>query len=580
MCDPLQVAHQPEAILPFQQTILRTPLPMVAPEPGPDVPQTPFSVGCNPIAPNAIEAHAALLLEYEQRWHFQSLHFGPLSMIISLAPAETLHLIMRNTQRKQLDQSTFNQVDKLESSESTIVDRDILNIARSSSRTSGWTVAGNATFTIPKFSAGLNASATESVSEASSSSAQRVAEQTRKSATSLSVLQKIESRTTVEQTRETAAIRTIRNPYHDRSLRLNVVNVAKEYCVEFHLTKVSPVLVLTIKSLEFDRNFVLNNRSFLADYLLDQDLQAQLLQALDVVTAIHDTETTQAKAKNVAWTALTYLFTEDSNIFSMPEIDSGEDPNRPFTSFEGYRPSSGLADAADNQQAVILTTLGFYYRIFTDIVNPDPSHSLAIDLVLSLESSLTPRWLQAEEADKMSNMLDYSSYTEIFRRLGGFLTMASGILRPLLQPLIEEREAAQNAKRAEFVVQRVVDHLACYSELYTQRYLQYISDQTSMHAIRALALGILTGKYGISSDAPGYPYYKELFEPEAAFLDGNDIVVPRRKIPFRKIPFEIPGVDFERPPLGMLSREDVIAPCDGIHVEAAPGECVLPDLPR
>jgi hypothetical protein len=501
---------------------------------------------------------------------------GALSASVALAPGEVLSLSIRNTQRKQFDQETVDEVERSQQTESTIADKDILNVTRSTSRTNNWNVSGNASISIGGFGAGVSGSMSEALTESATSSAQRSRESTQKSAANLRTLQKVQIRETTEVTTEDVSARRIPNPYRDRSLRLDVYELVKEYCVEFHLTQIVPVVIVVLDELVFDRPFVLTNAAFLADELIDRFLEQELQEALQVTTDLR-LEGVQDRAEATALRALEYLFAGPP-MFNFPAFTGSGRPagwqeNDPASSFdEPLEAFGGLQDATNNRLGVVYSTLAFYYQLYRNQVLPN-NGQLAVDLAMSLDQTLTPRWIGVEESEAMANVIDQSNATEVLRRLAGFLTMTSGVLRPLLQPAEAEREARQAQERAEFVITRVVDHLTCHARYYTERYLHDIARRTRMQAVFQFAEEV------IGERVPEIgPDLFRTFDTTAAFLDGTRIVIPVR-VPL--IPQDISEllqelqVEAPQVVLGLLDVHQLTVPTDGVHIEASAGSCIL-----
>jgi hypothetical protein len=577
-CAPIRRADGPEHIIYFRQAVPIESLDVSIGDPVEGVPLLTFN--CTPV--ETIAAELALDLRYEQSWYYRRALISALSAAIALAPGETLSVSVRNTQRKQFDRETIDEVERSEQTESTIADKDVLNVTRSSSKTNNWTISGNASISLPNGVGGaVNASVSETVNEASSSSAQRTSESTRKSASNLKTLQKVQIRESIEITTEAATARTITNPYRDRSLRLDVYELAKEYCVEFHLREVVPVTILTLDSLQFDRGFVLTNGAFLTDELIDQPLEFELTEALQVTTNLR-LEGIEERAEGIALIALDYLFAGPT-MFNFPVPFPAEDvpaewnENDSMMSFQvPLEDWSGLRDAAANKLGIVFSTLAFYSQLYNAHVLPNDGR-FAIEVAMSLEEVLAPRWTQVDESDAIKNVIDARQATEIFRRLGGFLTMTSGILRPLLQPAEEEREARRAAERAEFVITRVVDHLNCHKRYYTERYVSYMAARTDMQAVYRLAEEVL----GERMDGAGTDLL-DIFATDAAFLDGRRVIVPIRtslgagELAALFKQFDEQVVDVEP---RLLDVQTLTVPTDGVHIESMAGTCVLEAVP-
>lgn len=591
LCGNIGFSSGPEATIFFRQPVTVVELDVALGDP---VEGTgPFlSFACVPLPAGSMTADIAIDLRFEQRWYYRRSEIAALSSSVAMAPGETLFLSMRNTQRKQFSRETVDEVERSQQTESTIADKDVLNVTRSSSKTNNWNVSGNASFSMGGFGLGASGSVSETVTDAANSSAQRTSENTRKSASNLKTLQKVQIRESLDVTTEEQTSRTITNPFRDRSLRLDVYELAKTFCVEFHLVDLAPVLILNLKELTFRRDFVLNNGGFLADELIDRLLEVELAEALQLTTNFRP-QGLEAKAARTARMALEYLFI-NTPIFNLPlktDYTPTIDPNDPATSFVipmlGSSPhfdGSGLLDASGNKVGVIFTTLAFYYRIYIDHIVPHPtghaSDQLAIDLATSLESALAPRWTGVEETEGISHVLDDRDLTEILRRLGGFLTFASGVLRPLLQTAEEERENRLAVERAEFVVARVEDHLNCHAAYYTERYLHYTARTTQMSAVIELAKAIL------SLEPNGSPVHLPDVDPEvladfdagSVFLDGSRVVIPAKVASSLDQSADLlMALDHgtKRFEGGLLRTEELTIPTDGMHLEPVPGKCVL-----
>lgn len=581
-CSPLLVLPGPEHVVHFRQPVFLEDFYL-----GPIVDlgagfQLPFF---NCVAAQDLTASFAFDLRYEQRWFYRDRYRAALSTSIAMAPGENLSLSVRNTQRKQFDRETIDQAENVESSESTVADKDVVNVSRTSSKTDNWRVSGNGSYGLGSLHLGVNGSLSDTVTSASSSSAQRTTGTTRKSARNLKTLQKVQVKETSELTTEAGRGRIITNPFRDRSLRLDIYEMAKNYCLEFHRTDIVPALVLQVESLTFNKEFVLKNGAFLSDELLDRWLGAELteaIQGIDPRAALDDTNA-QGEAESIAWMALDYLFGK-KNIFNFPVPfpqpfpgqgrGPGWDENDPASSFlvplEGY---SGLNDSTANHTSVIFSTLAFYYRLYQDHVVPADDHPLALRLALSLDQSLAPRWIEVDEDKSIADSIDIGQATEVLRRLSGFLTMTSGVLRPLLGPADEERTARAAARRSEYVIAKVVDHLKCHRRYYTERYLAVVAAQTQLDSVQMLAQDVLS-----ELSAQTSAQLSAVFDIGSCFLSGTDIVIP---LSTHLTPAELDQV-FKRlhsKPIDLkntlLSSEQVTVPMDGVHIEAVPGECLL-----
>lgn len=79
---------------------------------------------------------------------------------------------------------------------------------------------------------------------------------------------------TSEFSLEEEQVRTLKNPYRDRSLDLNVFQIYEriQLSTRFDPADVAPVLVLEFERFRFDNAFVRNNIAFLREHLLEGEL--------------------------------------------------------------------------------------------------------------------------------------------------------------------------------------------------------------------------------------------------------------------------------------------------------------------
>src|SRR5260370_16664403 len=80
-------------------------------------------------------------------------------------------------------------------------------------------------------------------------------------------------------------------------------------------------------------------------------------------------------------------------------------------------------------------------------------------------------------------MMSSRNFTEVFRRVPGFLAMIREIVRPLVEPAASDAEAISAHNQDVFNLQRVTDHLNSYSGYYTEQFLRYIAEATNNQVI-------------------------------------------------------------------------------------------------
>jgi hypothetical protein len=576
-CAPFEVRTAPTAVIPFRQAVELMPIGVSIGDPIEG--QSVLELACVQVAsPNGLRVSLALDLVLEQVWLFQEALVSDLHSTLSLSPMEEIRLELKATQRKLLQQTVLDEVEEIQSSESTIVDKEVLNVARSSSQTNNWNVDGSGSFSLGGLSLGVDAGTSETVTQTASSSAEQMHEATQKSSQNLKTLHKVEVVGLSETTTEERVVRRIRNPYRDRSLTVNVFQLLKRYSVKTGLAGLRPVLILGVRHLVMDRHFVLTNVGFLRKHLLDTDLTKELSQALAAVRLPASTEK-QQEARRMAREAMKYLF-EVPNIFRAPDSGgvSNNDPDVSYNASIGSGVSSGLTDSVNNTAGVVFTTLNFFYTRFMSLSSTQKEND-ALAMALALAAGVRPSFeALAADADHLKKVFDLTGRTEALRRLPGFLAMVEGMLRPLVEPAEHEREAAAAAERADFVVNRVIAHLYCHREYYVQRFLHYVATQTDYVTLTEFVRDTI-GRLNISVSARNF--FLRSFTISRAFIDRSEIVVPAASgVSYKDLVKSAGGnvtdIEVELEPI----TAEVDVPFDGVHVELAPGNCVLPDVPE
>ena len=533
---------------------------------------------------------------FEQTWNLLTVTIGDLASTMSLAPGEQLTLEFQNTQRKVFDKSVVDSTESLDSSESTTMDKEAINISRASSKTEGWHVDTTGELTVGYASLRTTVGYSQSVTTSNNQTIDHVTEATKKSAHSLKSLHKIEVRGVSEGLITNRMTRVVKNPYRDRTLSVNVFQLEKHFSVQTALTEVHSALILRVDSLLFDRDFVIANVDFLQNELLDtsliDDLSAILENAIPVFV-----QDAQATAGQIARQALHLLFDDSVNMFHMPPVSGANiDANLPSSSFNATLSTnfgdSGLSDAINNDLGIIFTILNYFYILVTrdikgnvvQISNLDDV--TAIQYAVTLGKELNDQWYK-EFPDPtkdpvpglIKNIMDQSQLTEIFRRLSGFLTVVKGMLLPLLEPVQQQQQQQQDQTKAIYVLNRVLKHLACNQNYYIQQYLRYIAAKTNNQAIIDFAVQVLADPQIQQKLAAVLD-----LDIDRAFIDRREIIIPgftaldpKQLGALGKELFGTDGSPVANPEPSLI--EDIAVPCDGIHLEVAEGACVLKDVP-
>jgi len=304
------------------------------------------------------------------------------------------------------------------------------------------------------------------------------------------------------------------------------------------------------------------------------------------------------RAGGVPRRALQLLFSTPNmfNVTPLGAVGTATDANNPASSFNasitGKFFDSGLGDAHDYHLGLVHTVLNFFYAMATtdgtgqsvnvlNLSNDDAigmATAMAADLNSKLTKILTDPTVAPADTD-IKNMLDDQQYTEIFRRMPGFLAAVGGILNPLMDPANLEKEQQQAMAKAGLVLDRLRQHLSCNKNYYIQEYLLYVADRTRNQAIVDLASQILSDPYfkaGLQGAVPSD------FDPTTAFVSQRQIIIPGAAALTGKqlsaLGRELfnDGSPVADPQPGII---DIEVPCDGIHLEVAEGACVLQNVP-
>jgi hypothetical protein len=527
-----------------------------------------------------------------------------------------------------LEQSTLDSTEQLLSEENTKVDKESVAATRSSSKTDNWRIDGSASISLGTFaSASLQAGGSESVTDSAITSINQISEATQKSAKTLKTLHKIEVRGVTETSTQRRMKRTIKNPFADRTLSINVFAQLKRYSVETRLREFRPVLVFEARSLVFDETFIVANQDFLKNCLLDKSL----VDALEIAASGANQTTTLQGAADLAERALDYLFGPDlghphvngdvygergANVFNVDPIQNTPqtDANFPDTCFDAKllkstwngifslegAPYTGLSEAigTDEKRALglgeVYCALGYYRAIFRheqDWLAEPRERTRLVQLALSIADQVGSTWeafkaigeggLKSEANTYLWYVFNTDSYTEVFRRLPGFLSLVKGWLAPLVSATWEQEEQKKQVEAATAAVDRLLKHLQFHAGFYTRKYLSYLAGEAEGHAIVEFANKAIesTGRLG-----PSVPEtLQSVFDANRAFVDGNQIIVPGMQPlnseDMAKLAAVLPGSGTVPPELPPASVKPVVVeleiPSDGIHIEVAPGLCVL-----
>lgn len=586
-----------------------------------DEPSAPRAeVSCVPISSGTLSLIADLNIV--QTWCFQDLTLDDLASTLALAPAETYEYSVKRTQRSKVDRDVMRSSESVEKFENSIMDKEVMNVTRTSSRNLNWEVSANGSIRTGVYRAGVSGEVSGGTERTAKEALEQLEKSTRKSSSQLKLLQKLEVGRTTETVVESEEVRTVTNPYRDRPLQLNFYELSKHYRVINRLDPDRPydyALVLDVDDMRFDRSFVLENQDFLKEYVLDRELWDELQHVLQRGAVRPGSDTAQWFARK----ALAYLF-EVGNVFQVdvpgPVDRTEEEWNDPALSFIGRWNRSAYNDSLSQNFGSGFAAINVYYKIYLEEVDGDPEsvdEERLIELALTLADYVGPLWNRLSKGER-KKLLDDHDHTEVIRRLPGFLSLVEGGVRPAVRrhqqtgrapPPAESEDGGGESDteelpgpsvagspdevKANSVIARMVEHVGCNKSYYIKAYLTYVFEITSGFALRDTLRGIER-----RADVRGSSV-AEIFEhldANAAYQDGHRYVVPVRR--------DVDAADFERVMFEALDEaaggvspevrssieefegdvdpiviDDVVLPADGYYLEAVEGaDCMTGDL--
>jgi hypothetical protein len=413
---------------------------------------------------------------------------------------------------------------------------------------------------------------------------------------------------------------------------VNVFQLLKHFSVQTSLVDLRGAMIFRINALIFNSDFVARHVDFLRNTLVDGALVDELPSAIQgakpiVQSGARDSGTVMAKL------ALRYLFNLDelenwspSNILDLVSPDGAADQNDPQESFKQHQgqsasppppglsagdialgiltggaslvpvatadaykafmenekkiqASSGFDTAVRTKASALFATLAYFNAVVHEPGVLDSGEN-AILLASALASDLQLQWDKLfpdpTKSDELHAMMSSANFTEVFRRVPGFVAMVREIVRPLVEPAGADSQAIAAHNQDVFTLARLVGHLNDYAGYYTERFLHYLYDTTSNQAIIDFATG------AIQNVVFSFDFTPTDFDVDHAFLVRREIVIPG----FANLDSaalsavgQALGQKSDPPPLPVFTVEDIETPCDGVHFEVAPGACVLDSVP-
>ena len=498
----------------------------------------------------------------------------------------------------------MKQVDQMLSTESTLIDKDVLNALRSSSTENKWRLSLDASFKIFGIGASSSGAYEGSAKSQVSSTINHIHESNKKSAQTLKFLQKTEVISRTETSVEQRAGRILRNPYDDRSITFRIFDIVKIFSLKTYFAGLNAVISIDVSGLKFTPDFVLSNQAFVFDYLLDTDLLEELSDT-EPARRAGVPEEDRVLARSYAAEAFEYLF--DDNVVLFGHAEYGDKPSSSFDrgamGFGGDHESSAFYDAQTNSAIRIITALAYYYRWYksgnhaTRIASDD-----VVRRALALASYAGKKW-EALSQNDASDLSDYKDRTEVFRRLPGFLSLVDGIIRPLLGDQLPKPSATTELEPEEGTVgeveeetpkllglqlqsgpaQRIAAHMNHYRLHYVAEYVSYLEGLSDAAEVRGFARQVLQL---IAQQQQLASHLFRKFDLDRLVVSETEILVPTRGMLNDAELGELDKVAPKNLKLAELVDtkfndlvENVELPADGVHIEPVEGECILKGLP-
>lgn len=260
---------------------------------------------------------------------------------------------------------------------------------------------------------------------------------------------------------------------------------------------------------------------------------------------------------------------------------------------QAMRWSSGFDTAVRTKASGLFMTLAFFNAIVRETVTADSSNPAAplvrilekgdnaILIATALCADLSAQWAllypDPLKSDELHAMMSSRNYTEVFRRVPGFLAMTTQLVRPLVEPAGADWAAITAHTQDIFNLNRLITHLNDYSDFYTSRFLDYIAKITNGKSVSQFARGVL------QQVVFSFNFDPTQFDPDRAFISMRDVIIPGCGTLAgqdlmnigRLLTGVAPGVIAAPVPW----VEDIEVPCEGVHMETVAGNCVMANVP-
>lgn len=391
--------------------------------------------------PRRVSARYVLMVGIEQKWTYKRS-----SILRRVFTGVAANGFVDSLARRQLTtdqtfelQTTTENSDSVTRTENRKTVTDIVNQV-DKSRSLSATVSGGVQ--AGPFSGNASVTGTLSASESAKNSLNDLRDLTMKSSsettTSSSATETISTeRSELSELREGGP-----NPVADRAM-INVKDyVASVYSVDYCLSQADVLLEIQIDEIAFDEAFVGRHRELVAAWLRadgDEALAERLLRSSPPDNPLVEL----LNARDISFAAWKWLMTEEwvfvghPSSFSKVPNNAGKNLLKDSYNFVEYGTDAALGDGANNGLGKAISTIQAVRWFHLQFLRKDLGVSkakreelLKVSMVL-LADAIRPEW-ELISAEKLGHVVDTGQRTEALRRIGGFLYMVDGMLRPAL----------------------------------------------------------------------------------------------------------------------------------------------------
>ena len=559
---------------------------------------------------NLARLSLGFLQRYEQTWEYRRTAVGHPVSYISLGPLERrrVHVACkRKTSFSRSDRTKRSSRQTYDSASSTKASNSATNSSTSRNK---WSASASGSYGLGGvgWGAQVEGSLEGSAEQSRQMAVENITDETEKSSTEC--LAETETTTTIglQTSFEQIYEYQLANPYADRAVMFSLLELVDDFCVHTATAGITPCLIIDFNpvssstqrlgpSIRFDDSFVSTHRQFLRTAMLDDTL----IEFLDSQLALETQPPNTGEVAGNAIRCLTYLY-DETGVFAPAtevayDIESSFDPLAGgFVGIVG----TGFDDAVAEDMTDIyflLSSVRFMYRRDKAALTAGDLDEVefprrATEYVIALYKGLAS-WAGVN-SDIKRKLHDASHRTEMFRRIPAFLELAEQlVVAPLKvqrgeppsgaaatgEPEGGEEEPAPASPSTTGALDgprttgaaRVVNHLNCFGRYYTEEYLQFLHEWTGVAAVVEL----------MASLDPVHRLFIDFLDFERSFVDGTAWIVPFAEVVDAQTAADMFLADGSN--LSALSQIDtaieVRMPANGVHVEAAPGQCILPGLP-